>query len=184
MSEILEMFFFFSDFRQEPHRTSVQQVAEADWRSRRGVRVAWLVEQRETNSLHLHQAQYPFLSLLKNSILVCDLNCCTLKASLKDTYLTKKIKKRVEDDGIFCSCSLSPDSSSSSSVCGSNCHCGYVWLSFLNYVKSIYKHGLSIFNLCALGCYSRAVLPVASVGLSVRISRSSTVMSRSWSWFR
>ncbi|CAG7873913.1 unnamed protein product [Brassica rapa] len=46
----------------------------------------------------------------------------------RNTYLTKKIKKRVEDDGIFCSCSLSPDSSSSS-VCGSNCHCGMLFSS-------------------------------------------------------
>lgn len=44
----------------------------------------------------------------------------------RNIYLTKKTKKGVEDDGIFCSCSLSPDSST---VCGSNCHCGMLFSS-------------------------------------------------------
>ncbi|KAK8674759.1 hypothetical protein V6N13_032862 [Hibiscus sabdariffa] len=35
-------------------------------------------------------------------------------------YLTKRIKRRLDDDGIFCSCT----SSSGSSVCGRDCHCG------------------------------------------------------------
>ncbi|XXG88037.1 hypothetical protein AAC387_Pa12g0307 [Persea americana] len=39
----------------------------------------------------------------------------------RNIYLTKKIKRRIEDDGIFCSCS---PSSSMSSVCGIDCHCG------------------------------------------------------------
>ncbi|XP_058077910.1 histone-lysine N-methyltransferase ASHH3 isoform X4 [Magnolia sinica] len=39
----------------------------------------------------------------------------------RNVYLTKKVKKRIEDDGIFCSCS---PSSGSSSVCGRDCHCG------------------------------------------------------------
>ncbi|PWA65768.1 AWS-like protein [Artemisia annua] len=40
-----------------------------------------------------------------------------------DIYLTKKVKRRVrvEDDGIFCSCSSTPGSSG---VCGRDCHCG------------------------------------------------------------
>lgn len=42
--------------------------------------------------------------------------------NLEDIYLTKKIKRRVEDDGIFCSCSSSVGSSG---VCGLDCHCGY-----------------------------------------------------------
>lgn len=41
----------------------------------------------------------------------------------KDIYLTEKTKKKVEDDGIFCSCALSHGSSSV--VCGGDCHCGY-----------------------------------------------------------
>ncbi|KAK9287352.1 hypothetical protein L1049_015769 [Liquidambar formosana] len=39
----------------------------------------------------------------------------------RNIYLTKKIKRRIEDDGIFCSCS---SSLGSSSVCGRDCHCG------------------------------------------------------------
>ncbi|KAK6914424.1 SET domain [Dillenia turbinata] len=39
----------------------------------------------------------------------------------RNIYLTKKIKRRMEDDGIFCSCS---SSSGSSTVCGRDCHCG------------------------------------------------------------
>lgn len=39
----------------------------------------------------------------------------------RNIYLTKKIKRRVEDDGIFCSCSSSVGSSG---VCGLDCHCG------------------------------------------------------------
>lgn len=40
----------------------------------------------------------------------------------RNIYLTKKkkIKRRLEDDGIFCSCTSSPGSS----VCGRDCHCG------------------------------------------------------------
>ncbi|XP_010527027.1 PREDICTED: histone-lysine N-methyltransferase ASHH3 isoform X2 [Tarenaya hassleriana] len=44
----------------------------------------------------------------------------------RNIYLTKKFKRRLEDDGIFCSCSPSPDSST---VCGSNCHCGMLFSS-------------------------------------------------------
>ncbi|CAA7050563.1 unnamed protein product [Microthlaspi erraticum] len=43
----------------------------------------------------------------------------------RNIYLTKRVKRRSEDDGIFCSCSsLSPES-----VCGSNCHCGMLFSS-------------------------------------------------------
>ncbi|XVF75007.1 hypothetical protein PTKIN_Ptkin13bG0154700 [Pterospermum kingtungense] len=38
----------------------------------------------------------------------------------RNIYLTKKIKRRLEDDGIFCSCTASPGSS----ACGRDCHCG------------------------------------------------------------
>ncbi|KAK1410728.1 hypothetical protein QVD17_37267 [Tagetes erecta] len=41
----------------------------------------------------------------------------------RNIYLSKKVKRRarVEDDGIFCSCSATPGSSG---VCGRDCHCG------------------------------------------------------------
>ncbi|KMT15612.1 hypothetical protein BVRB_3g059570 isoform A [Beta vulgaris subsp. vulgaris] len=39
----------------------------------------------------------------------------------RNIYVTKKPKRRHEDDGIFCSCGQSPGSSSS---CGRDCHCG------------------------------------------------------------
>ncbi|XP_047317125.1 histone-lysine N-methyltransferase ASHH3 isoform X3 [Impatiens glandulifera] len=39
----------------------------------------------------------------------------------RNIYLTKKAKRRSEDDGIFCSCS---SSSESSGVCDRDCHCG------------------------------------------------------------
>ncbi|XP_031278849.1 histone-lysine N-methyltransferase ASHH3 isoform X1 [Pistacia vera] len=39
----------------------------------------------------------------------------------RNIYLTKRIKKRLEDDGIFCSCTASPGSSG---VCDRDCHCG------------------------------------------------------------
>ncbi|KAI3798563.1 hypothetical protein L1987_33840 [Smallanthus sonchifolius] len=41
----------------------------------------------------------------------------------RNIYRTKKVKRRVreEDDGIFCSCSSTPDSPG---VCGRDCHCG------------------------------------------------------------
>ncbi|KAL6320498.1 hypothetical protein AAG906_007577 [Vitis piasezkii] len=39
----------------------------------------------------------------------------------RNIYLTKKIKRRLEDDGIFCSCS---SGSGSSGVCGRDCLCG------------------------------------------------------------
>ncbi|KAH6804999.1 histone-lysine N-methyltransferase ASHH3 [Perilla frutescens var. hirtella] len=38
----------------------------------------------------------------------------------RSVYLTKKIKRRLEDDGIFCSCCLS---AGSSGVCGKDCLC-------------------------------------------------------------
>ncbi|XP_057526070.1 histone-lysine N-methyltransferase ASHH3-like isoform X2 [Amaranthus tricolor] len=40
---------------------------------------------------------------------------------MKDIYVTKKLKRRHEDDGIFCSCNQSPGSNTS---CGRDCHCG------------------------------------------------------------
>ncbi|GMH08730.1 hypothetical protein Nepgr_010570 [Nepenthes gracilis] len=39
----------------------------------------------------------------------------------RNIYLTKKIKRRHEDDGIFCSCNPSPGSNT---VCARDCHCG------------------------------------------------------------
>ncbi|KAL8139629.1 hypothetical protein V2J09_005650 [Rumex salicifolius] len=39
----------------------------------------------------------------------------------RNIYLTKKVKRRHEDDGIFCSCNSSPGSNT---VCGRDCHCG------------------------------------------------------------
>nr|XP_016448564.1 PREDICTED: histone-lysine N-methyltransferase ASHH3-like isoform X3 [Nicotiana tabacum] len=39
----------------------------------------------------------------------------------RNIYLTKKVKRRVEDDGIFCSCSSTAESSA---VCGKDCLCG------------------------------------------------------------
>ncbi|KAI5675181.1 hypothetical protein M9H77_06131 [Catharanthus roseus] len=45
----------------------------------------------------------------------------TYKFIRKNIYLTKKIKKRSEDDGIFCSCR---SSIGSSGVCGRDCLCG------------------------------------------------------------
>ncbi|CAL0328673.1 unnamed protein product [Lupinus luteus] len=39
----------------------------------------------------------------------------------RNIYLTKKFKRRFEEDGIFCSCTAS---SESPSVCGRDCHCG------------------------------------------------------------
>ncbi|XP_006842860.2 histone-lysine N-methyltransferase ASHH3 [Amborella trichopoda] len=39
----------------------------------------------------------------------------------RNVYLMKRMKRRSEDDGIFCSCRPSPGSLG---VCGINCHCG------------------------------------------------------------
>ncbi|KAJ8438394.1 hypothetical protein Cgig2_004504 [Carnegiea gigantea] len=39
----------------------------------------------------------------------------------RNIYLTKKPKRRHEDDGIFCSCN---QSTGNSPVCGRDCHCG------------------------------------------------------------
>ncbi|XP_062170373.1 histone-lysine N-methyltransferase ASHH3-like isoform X3 [Alnus glutinosa] len=57
----------------------------------------------------------------------------------RNIYLTKKIKRRLEDDGIFCSCSPSPGSSS---VCGRDCHCGML----LSSCSSGCKCGCSCLN--------------------------------------
>ncbi|CAH8308375.1 unnamed protein product [Eruca vesicaria subsp. sativa] len=43
------------------------------------------------------------------------------KSIRRNTYLNKKFKKKDKDHGIFCSCSLSP--ASSSTLCGSDCSC-------------------------------------------------------------
>ncbi|KAF8113882.1 hypothetical protein N665_0045s0120 [Sinapis alba] len=45
----------------------------------------------------------------------------------RNIYLTEKVKKKVEDDGIFCLCALSHGSSSV--LCGSDCHCGMLYSS-------------------------------------------------------
>ncbi|XP_061351702.1 histone-lysine N-methyltransferase ASHH3-like isoform X2 [Gastrolobium bilobum] len=39
----------------------------------------------------------------------------------RNIYVTKKVKRRFDDDGIFCSCT---PSTGSTSVCGRDCHCG------------------------------------------------------------
>ncbi|CAI0440362.1 unnamed protein product [Linum tenue] len=39
----------------------------------------------------------------------------------RNIYLTKRVKRRLEDDGIFCSCTASPGSTG---VCDRDCHCG------------------------------------------------------------
>ncbi|GMY33006.1 histone-lysine N-methyltransferase ASHH3-like isoform X2 [Fagus crenata] len=59
----------------------------------------------------------------------------------RNIYLTKKkkIKRRLEDDGIFCSCSSSPGSSG---VCGRDCHCGML----LSSCSSGCKCGISCLN--------------------------------------
>ncbi|KAJ7970077.1 Histone-lysine N-methyltransferase ASHH3 [Quillaja saponaria] len=57
----------------------------------------------------------------------------------RNIYLTKKMKRRLEDDGIFCSCSLSPGSSS---VCGRDCQCGML----LSSCSSVCKCGNSCLN--------------------------------------
>ncbi|KAJ8774125.1 hypothetical protein K2173_009556 [Erythroxylum novogranatense] len=49
----------------------------------------------------------------------------------RNIYLTKKIKRRLEDDGIFCSCTQSPGSSG---VCSRDCHC------------------VMLLSSCSLGC--------------------------------
>ncbi|GAB4858978.1 Histone-lysine N-methyltransferase ashh3 [Ancistrocladus abbreviatus] len=43
------------------------------------------------------------------------------KVIKRNIYLTKRTKRRHEDDGIFCSCTPSPGSNT---VCGRDCHCG------------------------------------------------------------
>ncbi|KAL9263383.1 Histone-lysine N-methyltransferase ASHH3-like protein [Drosera capensis] len=43
------------------------------------------------------------------------------KSIKRNIYLTKKIKKRHKDDGIFCSCT---PATGSKTVCGRDCHCG------------------------------------------------------------
>ncbi|KAF8402445.1 hypothetical protein HHK36_013401 [Tetracentron sinense] len=57
----------------------------------------------------------------------------------RNIYLAKKIKRRLEDDGIFCSCSLLLGSSS---VCGRDCHCGML----LSSCSSSCKCGVSCLN--------------------------------------
>ncbi|KAG6732976.1 hypothetical protein I3842_01G203800 [Carya illinoinensis] len=57
----------------------------------------------------------------------------------RNIYLTKRIKRRLEDDGIFCSCCLSPGSSR---VCGRDCHCGML----LSSCSTGCKCGISCLN--------------------------------------
>ncbi|XP_010251460.1 PREDICTED: histone-lysine N-methyltransferase ASHH3 isoform X3 [Nelumbo nucifera] len=57
----------------------------------------------------------------------------------RNIYLTKKVKRRLEDDGIFCSCTASPGSSG---VCGRDCHCGML----LSSCSSSCKCGTSCLN--------------------------------------
>ncbi|TQD71813.1 hypothetical protein C1H46_042646 [Malus baccata] len=57
----------------------------------------------------------------------------------RNIYHTKRIKRRLEDDGIFCSCNPSLESSS---VCGRDCHCGML----LSSCSSACKCGSSCLN--------------------------------------
>ncbi|XP_068662721.1 histone-lysine N-methyltransferase ASHH3 isoform X2 [Aristolochia californica] len=57
----------------------------------------------------------------------------------RNVYLTKRIKKRTEDDGIFCFCS---PLSGSSSVCGRDCQCGML----LSSCSASCKCGISCLN--------------------------------------
>lgn len=50
--------------------------------------------------------------------------CVIVLDSYVDVYLMEKIKKKVEDDGIFCICVLFYGFFLV--VCGSECDCGYV----------------------------------------------------------
>ncbi|EXB52174.1 Histone-lysine N-methyltransferase ASHH3 [Morus notabilis] len=61
----------------------------------------------------------------------------------RNIYLTKKIKKRLEDDGIFCSCT------GSSGVCGRDCHCG-----FPSMVNCVVRYALCrmLLSSCSSGC--------------------------------
>lgn len=60
-------------------------------------------------------------------IILCELpfgvswTLCFVNFTMEDIYLTKRMKRRLDDDGIFCSCSPSPGSSV---VCNKDCHCG------------------------------------------------------------
>ncbi|KAA0060212.1 histone-lysine N-methyltransferase ASHH3 [Cucumis melo var. makuwa] len=58
----------------------------------------------------------------------------------RNVYLTKKFKRRVEDDGIFCSCSPSPGSPGV--CCDKDCHCGML----LSSCSSGCKCGVSCLN--------------------------------------
>ncbi|PPD91699.1 hypothetical protein GOBAR_DD11347 [Gossypium barbadense] len=66
----------------------------------------------------------------------------------RNVYLTKRIKRRLEDDGIFCSCT---SSSPGSYVCGRDCHCGnLIEVNFiLNFILSLQWMLLSS---CSSGC--------------------------------
>ncbi|KAL7151749.1 hypothetical protein ABFS83_04G052400 [Erythranthe nasuta] len=57
----------------------------------------------------------------------------------RNVYLTKKVKRRLEDDGIFCSCCSSAESSG---VCGKDCLCGMLMSS----CSSGCKCGISCLN--------------------------------------
>ncbi|XP_022969811.1 histone-lysine N-methyltransferase ASHH3 isoform X1 [Cucurbita maxima] len=57
----------------------------------------------------------------------------------RNVYLTKKFKRRIEDDGIFCSCS---PTSGSPGVCDRDCHCGML----LSSCSSGCKCGISCLN--------------------------------------
>ncbi|KAL1341897.1 hypothetical protein HN51_028465 [Arachis hypogaea] len=57
----------------------------------------------------------------------------------RNIYLTKRVKRRLDDDGIFCSCTSSPGSSA---VCGKDCHCGML----LSSCSSGCKCGVSCLN--------------------------------------
>ncbi|XP_022155984.1 histone-lysine N-methyltransferase ASHH3 isoform X4 [Momordica charantia] len=57
----------------------------------------------------------------------------------RNVYLTKKFKRRIEDDGIFCSCS---PTQGSPGVCDRDCHCGML----LSSCSSGCKCGVSCLN--------------------------------------
>ncbi|XP_052207652.1 histone-lysine N-methyltransferase ASHH3 isoform X2 [Diospyros lotus] len=63
----------------------------------------------------------------------------------RNIYLTKKIRRRLEDDGIFCSCS---SLSGTAGVCGRDCHCGMLFFSrglFLSFSRML-------LSTCSSGC--------------------------------
>lgn len=57
----------------------------------------------------------------------------------RNIYLAKRIKRRLEDDGIFCSCTATPGSAG---VCDRDCHCGML----LSSCSAVCKCGSACLN--------------------------------------